>query len=118
MHPTPHQMLSLIFWRYVIGVWVDELRINQLLGALFFSLMADEYTDIATIEELSIFCCWVENGSPVEHFMEILPLKKADAESIYSVLIDWLNKKNVQCHKLVGIKFDGAATFAGKKSGV
>ena len=50
--------------------------------------------------------------------MEILPLKKADAESIYSVLIDWLNKKNVQCHKLVGIKFDGAATFAGKKSGV
>ena len=80
--------------------------------------MADECTDIATIEELSIFCHRVENGSPVEHFMEILPLKKADAESIYSVLIDWLNKKNVQCHKLVGIKFDGAATFAGKKSGV
>ena len=63
-----------------IGVCVDELQINQLLGAPFFSLMADECTDIATIEELSIYCHWVENGSPVEHFMEILPLKKADAE--------------------------------------
>ena len=75
--------------------------INQLLGGPFFSLMADECTDVATIEELSIFCHWVENGSPVEHFMEILGLKKADAESIYSVLIDWLKTKNVMCHKLV-----------------
>ena len=28
---------------------------NQLLGALLFSLMADECTDVATIKELSIF---------------------------------------------------------------
>ena len=33
--------------------------------------------------------------------MEILRLKKVDAELIYSVLIDWLKMKNVQCHKLV-----------------
>lgn len=50
--------------------------------------------------------------------MEILPLKKDDAESFYSVLIDWLKKKNVQCHKLVGMAFDGVAAFTGKKSGV
>ena len=66
-----------------------------------FSLMADKCTDVATIEELSVFCRWVENGSPVDHFMEILSLKKADAESIYSVLNDWLKMKNVQCHKPV-----------------
>lgn len=101
-----------------IGIWIDEIQIKNLLAAPFFSLMADECTDVATIEELSIFCRWVDNGSPVEHFMEILPLKKADAESIYTVLIDWLNKKNIQCRKLVGMGFDGAATFAGKKTGV
>ena len=93
------------------GVWVDELRISQLLGAQFFRLMADECTDVATIAELSTFCHWVKNGSLVEHFMEILGwkfsdgnsqmeilgLNKADAESIFSVLIDWLKMKNVQC---------------------
>ena len=54
-----------------IGIWVDELQVNQLLDAPFFRLMAEECTDIATVEELSLFfcCCWVENGSPVEHFM-------------------------------------------------
>ena len=72
--------------------------INQLLGAPFFSLMADKCTDVATIEELSSFCHWVENGSPVKHFIEILGLKN---ESIYSVLINWLNTKNVQSHRLV-----------------
>ena len=38
------------------------------------------------IDELTICCRWVESGIPEEHFFEILPLKKANAESIYSVL--------------------------------
>ena len=50
--------------------------------------------------------------------MEILPLKKTNAQSIYSALLDWLRKKDLQCNKLIGMGFDGAATFAGKKSGV
>ena len=101
-----------------IGVWVDELQVNRVRNAPFFSLMADECVDVANIEELSVYCRWVENGVPVEHFMEILPLKKTNAQSIYSVLLDWLKKKDLQCSKLIGMGFDGAATFAGKKSGV
>ena len=71
-----------------IGVWVDELQVNRVCNAPFFSLMAEECVDVANIEELSLYCRWVENGVPVEHFMEILPLKKTNAQSIYSVLLD------------------------------
>ena len=46
--------------------------------------MADEYVDIIMVEELSVFCCWVEEGLPVKHFLEIVHLQKADSESIYS----------------------------------
>ena len=102
----------------VTDVWVDELQVNRVRNVRFFSLMADECVDVANIEELSVYCRWVENGVPVEHFMEILPLKKTNAQSIYSVLLDWLKKKDLQCNKLIGMGFDGAATFAGKKSGV
>ena len=101
-----------------IGVWVDELQVKRVRNAPFFNLMADECVDVANIEELSVYCRWVEIGVPVEHFMEILPLKKTNAQSIYSVLLDWLKKKDLQCSKLIGMGFDGAATFAGKKSGV
>ena len=75
--------------------------------------MADECTDVTTIEELIICCHWVESGGPEQHFIEILPLKKANAESIYSALVEY-----IQLGRLIGIGFDGAATFSGDKTGV
>ncbi len=77
--------------------------------------MADECTDITTIEELSVFCRYVEDGEHVEHLFEILPLKKADAQSIYSSLINWLKQRNIQISKIAGTGFDGVATFSGEK---
>ena len=51
-----------------IGTWVDEFQLKLLHKAPFFSLVAEECTNITTIEELSVFCRWVEDGEPVEHF--------------------------------------------------
>ena len=101
-----------------IGQWVEESLLSRLHQASVFSLMADECTDISTIEELSIYCRWVEDGVPTEHFLEILPLKRANAEAIYSAIVSCLKEKSIQLSKLVGMGFDGAATFSGKKSGV
>ena len=36
---------------------------------------------------------WAEDGEPVEHFFDIIPLKKADAASIYTTLTDWFKQK-------------------------
>ena len=77
--------------------------------------MADECTDVTTIEELTICCHWVESGVPEEHFIEILPLKKANAESIYSALVEYSRKKNIQLGRHRGMGFDGAATFSDEK---
>ncbi len=96
-----------------LGTWVARLQ-----NARYFSLLADECTDITTIEELSVVCRWVENGLPVEHFIEIIPLKKADAQTISVTLVDCLKVKGVQISKLIGMGFDGAATFSGKHMGV
>ena len=58
---------------------------------------------------------WAEDGEPVEHFFDIIPLKKADAASIYTTLTDWFKQKGSQPSKLVGMGFDGAVTFSGAK---
>ena len=39
---------------------------------------------------------WAEDGEPVEHFFDIIPLKKADAASIYTTLTDWFKQKGIQ----------------------
>ena len=84
----------------------------------FFRIKADICTDVTTIEKLTICCRWVESGVPEEHFIEILPLKKANAESIYSALVEYCREKNIQLGRLIGMGFDGAATFSGDKTGV
>ena len=101
-----------------LGTWVEESILKRLQKAAMYSLMADECTDIANVEELSVFCRWEEGGVPVECFLEIIPLKKADAETIYSTLIECLKKKNLQVGRIVGLGFDGAATFSGRRTGV
>ena len=81
-------------------------------------IMTDECTDITAIEELTICCRWVENGVPEEHFIVIVALKKANAESFYSALVEYCREKNIQLGRLIGMGFDGAATFSGDKTGV
>ena len=83
---------------------------------LFLSTMADECTDVTTIEELTICCRWVESGVPEEHFIKILPLKKANAENIYSALVEYCMEKNIQLGRPTRMGFDGAATFSGDKT--
>ena len=64
------------------------------------------------------FYRWEEEGSLEEHFLEIVHLKQTNAESIYSTLVECLKEKNHQVSKIVGMGFDGASTFSGKKTGV
>ena len=75
-----------------VGLWAEENLLKRLHQASCFSLMADE----CTVEELSISCRWGEGGVPVEHFLEIVPLKSADAKTIYSTLVEFLKEKNAK----------------------
>ena len=49
---------------------------------------------------------------------EILPLKKANAERIYSALVGHCREKSIQLGRLIGMRFDGAVTFSGDKTGI
>ena len=49
--------------------------------------------------------------------LDIIPLKKADAESVYLALVKCIKDKNLQVGNIVGMGFDSAATFSGKKTG-
>ena len=101
-----------------LGMWVEESLLKQLRQVSYFSIMADECTDVATIEEMSVFCRWEEDGVPEEHFLEIVHLKKADADSIYFALMECLKEKQLEVSRIIGMGFDGASTFSGKKTGV
>ena len=58
-----------------ISLWVQQGILRPLKEAAFYSILADESTDIATIDELSICFRWVDSsGSSVEHFLGLVSL--------------------------------------------
>ena len=54
-----------------VGQRAEECLLECIDQGSNFSIRADGCTDVTTMIELSIFCCWVEDGQPVEHFLEI-----------------------------------------------
>ena len=67
---------------------------NSLLSSLkaspYFSLMADEGTDVASKEELSVCACWLQDSKPVEHFLGIVQAKETNVEAITGYLVAFL----------------------------
>ena len=101
-----------------ISLWIQQ-GIRSLKEAAFYSILADESTDIATIEELSICFRWVDSsGSPVEHFLGLVSLSACDAASIFAAQKAFLADSDIDAGKLRGQGYDGAATFSGTKNGV
>ena len=97
-----------------LGTWVEESLLKQLHKAPFLASWLMNAL-LLLPEELTICCHWLESGVPEEHFIEILPLKKANDESIYSALVKYCREKNIQLGRLIGMGFDGVATFSGDK---
>ena len=65
--------------------------------------MADEYRDIGTIEELTVYCLGERSGAAVEHFTEMISLKKKnDNENTYSSLVEYCIEPSILLERLVG----------------
>ena len=113
---TYKSKIAVVEFVEVVSLWAEECLLKSLHQASNFSIMADECTDVTTIEELSIFYRWVEDGQPVEHFLVIVPLNRC--QDNYSTLIEFMKHKNMHISKLVDMGFDRAAIFPGKYNGV
>ena len=102
-----------------ISLRVQQGILRPLKEAAFYSILADELTNIATIDELSICFRWVgSSGSPVDHFLGLFSLSACDAASIFAALKAFLADSDTDAGKLRGQGYDRAATFSGKKNGV
>ena len=93
----------------VIDIWIERKH---------FSILGDEYQDIGTQEDLSICGRWLVNGKLEENFFTVLHVRSTDACTIAEALQSFLQQKQQDLRKLIGQGYDGAATYAGKKSGV
>ena len=85
--------------------------------------MADESTDVSTLEQMSICLRFVDESHPHqpevrEEFIGFVQLEKTDADSISKSILEFLENCNLDISNLRGQGYDGASVMAGKVSGV
>ena len=85
----------------------------------YFSIIADEYTDISNKEQLTLCLRWVDdNFDPHEDFIGFYNIPNIKSDTIASVIKDIIIRVCLSLDQCRGQCYDGASNMLGKKSGV
>ena len=102
---------------------VRDHILHDVRSAKFFSVMADECTDVSASKQMSICLRFVDETQPCqaevrEKFIGFIRLENTDADSICKGILEFLQECNLDIGNLRGQGYDGASVMAGKVSGV
>ena len=103
----------------ICGDIIREKLLKMVKKAGFFTVIADEATDVANDEQLLICVRFIDNGSPCEKFLSFYECQsgvtgEALADDILSKLVEWQLHPQLLCDQAYG----GAGAMAGKSKGV
>ena len=91
------------------GKFLQEKLINEIQEAIFFSVIADEATDISNTEQLSLVIRFIDvKGEIREEFMEFIPCASLSGEDIAELLKTAIAKYGFDLKNLRGQGYDGA----------
>ena len=101
------------------GMEVRDIILHDIRSSVWFSVMADECTDISTVEQMSICIRFVDRTPAVrEEDLGFVQLESTNAESISKSILDFLSSCSLDICNLQGQGYDGASVMASKVSGV
>lgn len=109
------------FVKYISKACFEQLS-RDMQEVKCFSILCDESTDSAIIEQLLIYVVFCKKGEVFTKFLNIVPLQKADAEAIFlalrNVCADMFQSTENPFEQLLCFVADGAAAMQGCKTGV
>lgn len=112
---------SKVIQNEMIAVCGDMIRneiLHKVQEAKYYSIIADEATDEANDEQLSISIRYVDNGTPCEKFLTFHECQSGvTGEAIADAILEQLAKWQLQPQFLRGQAYDGAGAMAGRSKG-
>jgi len=112
---------SHVIQNQLITICGDLIRaelLKSIRTARFFSVIADEATDTANVEQLSLSIRFVENNAPCEKFMGFLKCEAGTTgEAIANMILTQLEEWQLEPQLLQGQAYDGAGAMAGLTKG-
>lgn len=117
MYTSPHIQNEII---HLCGGVVKEKIVNDARKAIAYSILADETSDIAGKEQLSIGIRFFDGEKMMirEEYLGFVQLENMDAETIAAAIDTFIENCNFDPTKCVGQGYDGCNTMSGKDGGV
>ncbi|CAL9687262.1 unnamed protein product [Knipowitschia caucasica] len=93
---------------------VTKQQIKDINSAAAYSIACDESKDKSDIEQIALFCRYVNSAGPQEEMVELIPLKgQTWGEDICEAVLDCLRAKEIKTTHLVSVATDGAPSMTG-----
>lgn len=83
--------------------------IAEVKQAKFYSVIADEVTDIANKEELSLSLCFVFDGTVKEVFVDFVAVERITGQVLAQTILQWLSTHGLSPVDIRGQCYDGAS---------
>ena len=105
----------------IIALLADTVRDmihDEVVGAGYFTLIADETKDVSKTEQLSVVLRYVHNSKTHERFVSYTDCDQLNAEALFTYIMTALQEVDVDISKCISQCYDGASVMSGCQSGV
>ncbi|KAE9542517.1 hypothetical protein AGLY_003378 [Aphis glycines] len=121
--PRNASYLSADVQNEIIDVCFDIILkqvVNRVNGARCFTVLADETTDIAGIEQFSLCARYLDTTKMImrEDFLKFVPVSNVTGKGLATTLLTTLEEIGINVKYLRGQGYDGAASMSGQFNGV
>ena len=103
----------------VIGKAIQNEVIDEVKEAKFYSVIADEVTDAANREELSLVLRYVVDDGIKEMFLDFIEVERITitGRDLGMAILNWLKTHGISLTNMHGQCYDGASNMSGARSG-
>ena len=101
----------------IIGNTIRADIIREVKQSKFYSIIADEVTDAANVEQLSLVVRYVFDSNVKEVFVDVLEVERITGIVLGEAILKWLRTHELSLMNLCGQCYDGASNMSGARLG-
>lgn len=103
----------------MMGNTILRSILNDIKNAMWYSIVADEATDVSHHEQLSLSIRWVDKDiKGHEDTLGLFQLPNTKSDTVFHVIKDILIRCSLPLSQCCGQAFDGASNMSGTRNGV
>ena len=87
----------------IMAAQIEKEQLQDVLSSKFYSLMIDESTDVAVVNEMVVYARYIKNGKVTTTFMNICELFNGTADTIENTLVSYLENKGLSVSKWLAL---------------